>query len=82
MRRIVQFSDAFAIVLKQHRLAKGLTHEVLAERANLHPTFISMLERSVRTPRLDAAFSLAKALDVPFSQMIKEAEAIMRIGKS
>jgi transcriptional regulator with XRE-family HTH domain len=78
VRRIVKISDAFAIVLKQHRLAKGVTHERLAEKAGLHPTYISMLERCVRTPKLDVAESLANALGVPFSQMIAQAEVLQR----
>ena len=78
MRRVVQLSDAFAIVLKQHRTAKRLTHEALAEKADLHPTYISMLERCVRTPRLEVAHALAKALDVPLSHLIREAEMIVK----
>lgn len=81
MRRIVEFSDAFAIVLKQHRKAKRLTHEALAEKAGLHHTYISMLERSVRTPKLDVAHRLAKALGVPLSEITFEAEAVLKRGK-
>jgi len=81
MRRVVHLSDAFAIVLKQHRTAKGLTHEALAEKADLHPTYISMLERSVRTPKLEVAQSLAKALGVPLSRLIRDAELILKTGQ-
>jgi len=78
VRRISKISDGFAIVLKQHRLAKKLTHEVLAERASLHPTYISLLERCLRTPKLDVAQALADALELPLSQMIDEAESLRK----
>jgi len=82
MRRLAKIADAFATVVKERRLANGLTHESLAERAGLHPTYISMVERFLRTPRLDVAESLAKALGLSLSQLIAEAEKIQKRGKS
>jgi len=80
MRRL-DTSDAFAIVLKQHRTAKGLSQEALAEKANLHPTYIGLLERSLRNPSLNVAQALADALDVRLSRLVLEAEAIRGIGQ-
>ncbi len=74
-------SDAFAIVLKQHRTAKGLSQEALAEKANLHPTYIGLLERSLRNPSLNVAQALADALGVRLSRLVLEAEAIRGIGQ-
>jgi transcriptional regulator with XRE-family HTH domain len=81
MRRRTRISEAFASVLKQRRLAKNLTHEAIAEKADLHPTYISLLERCLRTPKLDVAESLAQALGLPLSHMITEAEAMVKRGK-
>ena len=80
MRRL-DTSDAFAIVLKQHRTAKGLSQETLAEKANLHPTYIGLLERSLRNPSLNVAQALADALGVRLSRLVLEAEAIRGIGQ-
>ncbi len=74
-------SDAFALVLKQHRVARGYSQETLAEKANLHPTYIGLLERSLRNPSLNVANALAEALGVSLSKLIAEAEVIRRIGK-
>src|SRR4051812_6946259 len=53
----------FGTVLKRYRLAAGLTHEALAERASLSARAISDLERGVRrTPRADTVALLAEAL--------------------
>ena len=73
MRRL-EMSDAFALVLRRHREGKELSQEALAEKADLHPTYIGMLERSLRNPSLN----VTKALDVPLSKLITEAEAIQQ----
>jgi predicted ATPase/transcriptional regulator with XRE-family HTH domain len=55
----------FGLVLKRFRLAAGLTHEALAERASLGARTISDLERGVsRTPRSDTLALLIEALDL------------------
>jgi predicted ATPase/transcriptional regulator with XRE-family HTH domain len=55
----------FGLVLKRFRLAAGLTHEALAERASLGARTISDLERGVsRVPRADTLTLLVDALDL------------------
>jgi predicted ATPase/transcriptional regulator with XRE-family HTH domain len=55
----------FGLVLKRFRLAAGLTHEALAERASLGARTISDLERGVsRAPRPDTLALLVEALDL------------------
>ncbi|MGO9585989.1 MAG: helix-turn-helix domain-containing protein [Limisphaerales bacterium] len=77
MRRL-EMSDAFALVLRQHRESKALSQETLAEKADLHPTYIGMLERSLRNPSLNVTKALARALGVPLAKLIAEAEAIQQ----
>jgi transcriptional regulator with XRE-family HTH domain len=77
MRRL-EMSDAFALVLRRHREGKALSQEALAEKADLHPTYIGMLERCLRNPSLNVTKALAKALNVPLSRLIAEAEAIQQ----
>jgi transcriptional regulator with XRE-family HTH domain len=71
-------SITFGPLVKKHRLAKKLSQEALAERADVHPTYIGLLERGKRTPGLDVAERIAKALGMKLSQLILESE---RIGK-
>src|SRR5437660_1793771 len=66
-------SKAFAIVLKKRREHMRLSQEMLAEKADLHPTYISMLERNVRNPTLAAANSIAKALALKYSERLNSA---------
>jgi predicted ATPase/transcriptional regulator with XRE-family HTH domain len=59
----------FAAVLKRFRLAAGLTHEALAERASLGARTISDLERGVsRVPRADTLALLVAALELSPAQ--------------
>ena len=54
---------AFASLLRQYRLARGLTQDTLAERAGLTREAISLLERGARqSPRRDTVTSLVEAL--------------------
>jgi predicted ATPase len=67
----------FGLVLKRFRLAAGLTHEALAERASLGARTISDLERGVsRAPRADTLALLVAALNLsPAQQAQLEAAA-------
>jgi transcriptional regulator with XRE-family HTH domain len=67
-------ATAFALVLKRHRAAKGMTQELLAEKADLHTTYIGLIERSLRNPSLNVAKAIANALETPLTQIISEAE--------
>jgi transcriptional regulator with XRE-family HTH domain len=67
-------SQAFGVVLRERRLAARISQEELAQAADLHPTYVSMIERGVRNPTLDVAARLAKALRVSLLRLIDEAE--------
>lgn len=53
----------FGSNLRRCRKRADLSQEVVAIRASLHRTEISLLERGERTPRLDTALKLASAAD-------------------
>jgi non-specific serine/threonine protein kinase len=53
---------AFAVLLREHRLAAGLTQEALAERAGLGVRSIQGLERGAHRPLRDTLDRLAVAL--------------------
>ena len=70
----VEITVAFAAVLKKHRAGKRISQEKLAEKANIHPTHVGLIERSLRNPSLRVCKAIAEALGVPLAQMIDEAE--------
>lgn len=63
---------AFGLRVRQVRLSRGLSQERLAELAGLHRTYVSSLERGQRNVGLENIHALAKALDVPASELLRE----------
>lgn len=64
----------FGPVLREARLAAGLTQEALAFQAGLDRSYISQLENDHKSPTLDVLFLLCDALGVPASQLIAQVE--------
>ena len=62
--------EAFAAVLRDLRRRAGLSQEELGERTDLHRTYISQLERCLKSPSLRTLTRLAAALDVSLSDMM------------
>lgn len=63
---------AFGARVRELRLARGLSQEQLAERAGLHRTYISSLERGQRNVGLDNILDLAAALEVPAAHLFQD----------
>lgn len=71
-------SKAFAAVVRKHRTAKGMSQELLAERAEVHPIYIGYIERSERNPTLKVAKAIADGLGLSLTQMVSEAEQLQK----
>lgn len=56
------------------RRARRLTIEDLAFAADIHPTYLSGIERGIRNPTWDKLAALARALDFPLSALARDAE--------
>ncbi|MEK7780472.1 MAG: helix-turn-helix transcriptional regulator [Verrucomicrobiota bacterium] len=74
-------SDAFSRLVKKHREARSLSRVALAEAAGLHQTYIGLLERGERSPSLDTADAIAKALGSTLGKLIAEAEKLQNRNK-
>jgi transcriptional regulator with XRE-family HTH domain len=57
--------------LRHFRTSTGLSQEELADRAGLHRTYISSVERAERNISLENIFLLAEALDVEPGDLLK-----------
>jgi transcriptional regulator with XRE-family HTH domain len=57
--------------LRMYRKLSGYSQEKLAEKADLHPVYISTLERGVKTVSVDALARIAKALNVQVVDLCK-----------
>ena len=54
---------------KLRELRGPRTQEEIADLTNLHPTYIGLLERGKREPKLLIVLILARALDVPLERL-------------
>ena len=55
--------------IRSHRKRLEFSQETLAEKADLHPKYVSEVERGGRTISVDALNRIAKVLNVPLSQL-------------
>lgn len=58
--------------VKALRGARGWSQEELADRAGMHRTYISAVERAVRNPTLTVMDRIAKALGLSLSELFDE----------
>ena len=68
-------AKAFGAVLRKQRHEADLTQEALAARCGLHATYISQLERGLKTPSLAVLMDLAGELGVRASVLVEEIES-------
>jgi len=59
-----KLSKSFGKKLRILRKSKKLSQEELAEKANLHPTYIGVIERGEQSATLDTVEKLAGALQI------------------
>jgi transcriptional regulator with XRE-family HTH domain len=62
---------AFGRRIRELRQERRFSQEALAERAHLHWTYVSSVERGLRTPGLDVIGRLAAALRVSPSELFR-----------
>ncbi len=74
-------SPWLAVVIRKRRSAAGMSQEELADRAELHRTYISLVERMKRNLTVDALDRIASGLGVPASRLLAEAEAARNKGR-
>lgn len=64
----------FGHALRRRRVEAGFSQESLARAAKVHPTYISLLERGLRDPRLSSVQKVARALKMSAADLVAEAE--------
>lgn len=60
--------------IRQKRNKMNISQEKFAELCNVHRTYISQIERGLKSVSVKVLFSLAKNLNTTPSQLIKEIE--------
>lgn len=68
----------FGEELRKARELRGFSQEELGFESGYHRTYISQLERGLKSPTLKAIFSLAKALGLNPTGLLKGVEARLK----
>ena len=66
-----EVARAFGVVLKDARRERGISQETLVEHADLDRTYPSLLERGLRQPTLTYLFTIADALGMEPSELVR-----------
>lgn len=69
-------SSAVIQSLREERERQGLSMNVLAQRAGLSQSMISLVERELRNPTLDTLLRIADVLGVDLGKLITKARVL------
>ena len=67
-------NEIFSHLITERRKQVGISQEQLAERAGIHRTYVSQLERGIKVPTLTVLFNLSGALGIKASLIVKQLE--------
>jgi transcriptional regulator with XRE-family HTH domain len=75
-RSTADIRERFGYAVKVRREELGLTQEDLAEKASLHRTYLSDIERGTRNVSLINIEHIAKALSLAISELFRRLERV------
>lgn len=55
--------------IRGFRKQRKLSQEELAEKSDLHPTYIGQLERGEKNPTIESILKIANGLEIPMDQL-------------
>jgi transcriptional regulator with XRE-family HTH domain len=67
-----QYRRVLGEAIRVHRKRVGFSQEKLAEKADLHPVYISTVERGTKTISVDALMRIAKALNIRIRELTRD----------
>jgi transcriptional regulator with XRE-family HTH domain len=67
-------NNALGKILIKHRTLAKISQEELADRAGIHRTYVSQIERGLKSPTLSVLFQIARSLNTTASVLIAEVE--------
>lgn len=68
---------AFAQLLRQTREEKKLSQEAFASIVGLHRTYVSQLERGVKSPSLRTLYKISQGLNIKLSALFSRLDESM-----
>jgi transcriptional regulator with XRE-family HTH domain len=71
-----KINSAISQTIAQLRHEASISQEELAHRAGIHRTYVSQIERGLKSPTLHILIQIANALDTSASEIISKVEAV------
>ena len=69
-------------LLREERESRGLSMTVVAQRAGLSQSIVSLIERDLRSPTLDTLLRIAEAIEIDLGEILTRAQKeISKSGK-
>ena len=75
------YVNALSSALQQRRIEMGISQDELAEKADLHRTYVSLIERKSCNFSIKIYMRLAVALDIEPAELMIQAEQIVNSGR-
>ena len=72
----MSLDQAFGQAVRERRGELGISQEALGFRAGIHRTYVSQLERGIKSPSLKIIALLAHALNISASELVARAEQL------
>ncbi|HEY9651363.1 MAG TPA: helix-turn-helix transcriptional regulator [Coleofasciculaceae cyanobacterium] len=74
---MTDINQALSRVVVKYRTIAKISQEELADRAGIHRTYVSQIERGLKSPTLSVLFEISKSLGISASTLIAEVEQII-----
>ncbi len=70
------FGEALGQAVRERRKELNLSQEALSFKAGYHVTYVSQIERGVKSPTVRTMLVMADALEIPLSELMLRAERL------
>lgn len=75
------YVTALSVALQQRRVDLGISQDELADKADLHRTYVSLIERKSCNFSIKIYMRLAMALGIEPAELMNQAEQIVNAGR-
>jgi transcriptional regulator with XRE-family HTH domain len=72
--------QSFANILRQLRTQKGLSQEDFGFKAGVHRTYVSQLERGLKSPSLKTLNKVARVLEISLTDLMALVEQVEHVS--
>jgi len=75
--QLSKLDQILGLEIQRRRIEKGWSQEYLAEVTGLHRTYISQLERGLKSPSVRVLSHVTNALDITMGEFLRDVEELL-----